>query len=253
MAKDPLKLDRLSNSLRNVVEGIGGEPDFIDFLLGWYGLLNCESTELPTWPYWSTAAQRKKKRELEAQYGDLWRVEWKKLQAEAKCYKRETKFYTNLFALEPQTKKVGHRPMKSNFWFAMSDTKNYFCRVSGKPNWNLLAKIFYETGGEVFGYQYAQAEYAKRKGYLGRYDGEIRLDKLIRTYGTFKPVIMEVLKSRTPMWAPPHREKAQKILNKLGIEEVLGTTSVLNSSRHTKKSNSNDRTPNRIRRKRRRP
>ena len=226
MVKGPLKLDRLSNSLRNSVVGIGGDPDFIDFLLGWYSLLPCQSTELPTWPYWSTSVQRKKKRELEVEYGESWRVEWKKLQTAAKSYK----FYTNLFGIEPQTKKVGHRRRKSYFWFAMSDTQNYFRRISGRPNWDITAKIFYGTGGKFFGYQHAQAEYAKRKGYLRRYDGEIRLDNVIRFYRNFKPVIMEVLESGTPMLAPPHREKVEKRVKKLGIEEALGVVPIDNSA-----------------------
>ena len=41
---------------------------------------------------------------------------------------------------------------------------------------------------------------------------------------------MEVLESGTPIWASPHREKAQKILNKLGVEEVLGVVPIDNSA-----------------------
>jgi hypothetical protein len=68
--------------------------------------------------------------------------------------------------------------------------------------------------------EHAQAEYAKRQQYLNRYDGEIRLDGLIQFYGHFRPVITKVLKSRTPIWALPHREEAQEMVNRLSAEEL---------------------------------
>jgi len=39
MAKLPRNLTRVSSGLRRKLRAIGADPDFVDFLLGWHGLL----------------------------------------------------------------------------------------------------------------------------------------------------------------------------------------------------------------------
>ena len=46
MAEHRQFLDRLSPDVCKHVREIGGDPDFVDFLLGWYGLLRMA----PSWP-----------------------------------------------------------------------------------------------------------------------------------------------------------------------------------------------------------
>jgi hypothetical protein len=135
--------------------------------------------------------------------------------------KREWRYYTNLFALEPQAKKVGHKPLKMDFWRAIADTQNYFRRISGKPNWEIVGEIFFSAPEKYYSHEHAQGEYNKRKRYLARFDVHMQLEKVIQFYDMFKPIIRDVLQSGTPMWASPHREKAQEIINQRGSTEVL--------------------------------
>ncbi|MDN5941570.1 MAG: hypothetical protein L0H94_06790 [Nitrospira sp.] len=155
---------------------------------------------------------------MKKQYGKEWRVQWERAKAAAKFYSRKTRFNTNLFAIEP-ARKVPHRMMKDGFWFAMSDTKNYFARQSRSPHWNIVQTMFYPISEQSHGY--AQSEYTKRKKFLGRFDAEIRLERLVSLYGRFQPVIHKVIESGTPLWAPPHREETQEILNRLKPDEIL--------------------------------
>ncbi len=61
-------------------------------------------------------------------------------------------------------------------------------------------------------------KYAKRKTYLNRYDAGVRLEKVMRYYETFKPLIIPVIESGIPIWVTPHCEKAQKILDGMSAE-----------------------------------
>lgn len=222
MAKAPKNLDRLSDKLRQQVLGMDADPDFVDFVLGWYGLLEWQKIPPPTWPYWSRATQLKKQRQLKQQHGATWRTEWERMKAEAKAHQKVMKVEANLFALAPEAGKVGHQPIKSNFWFAMSDIQRYFRRVCGKPRWALVSKILFPRPDGFVGPEYATAEYAKRKTYLKQFDDEERLDKVMAFYKAFKPVILDVLNTRTPIWAAPHRAKAQVIAWKFPLDWNTG-------------------------------
>jgi hypothetical protein len=100
----------------------------------------------------------------------------------------------------------------------MPDTYNYFRLVSGKANWKIMAEIFFPHTDRFSGFEYVQSEYAKRKGYLKRFDDGVRLEKVLRYYSIFKPLIIPVIESGVPIWATPHREKAQEILNGTNAE-----------------------------------
>jgi hypothetical protein len=91
MAERRQFLDRLTPDVRAQVRQIGGDPDFVDFLLGWYGLLRMDplvmemaSLKIKTWPYWSTTRQRQVKRELQERYGPAWKTKWEDIQARAR-------------------------------------------------------------------------------------------------------------------------------------------------------------------------
>jgi hypothetical protein len=104
MAERHQFLDRLSPDVCKHVRQIGGDPDFVDFLLGWYGLLRMdplltEVLPLTTWPYWSTSRQRQVKRELQRRHGDTWKTKWKDIQARARSYE-PPKLEAGLFAID---------------------------------------------------------------------------------------------------------------------------------------------------------
>jgi hypothetical protein len=221
MAEHRQFLDRLSPDVSKHVRQIGGDPDFVDFLLGWYGLLRMdpsrtEGLPLMTWPYWSTSRQRQIKRELKRRYGRTWKKKWKHIQALARSYE-PPKFKGGLFSMDPQGPKPPHGPFLLNFWLAVCDAKNYFTRIKKRAHWKVMAEVFFPKQTFV----YAQAEWAKRKARLSRIDPDVRLNRLLTFYEKFNPVILEVLTSRVPMWASPHREHFERLCAEAGLDTIL--------------------------------
>jgi hypothetical protein len=158
---------------------------------------------------------------LKKQHGEGWRLEWEKIQRAAKFYDKHTQFYTNLFSIAPRQLRAPHAPRKSNFWFALSDTQNYFRQLTGKPHWTIVQDILFPDSKKGRGHQHAQSEYERREKYLKQFDENVRLDKLSKLYEVFKPVILQVLESGRPLWEEPHREKAQEIFNQMSPDEVM--------------------------------
>lgn len=216
-------LDRLSAEVRKEISHIQGDPDFVIFLLGWYGLLPVDVSQtkvlpLTIWPYWSTSRQRQVKRELQRRHGDSWKKEWEDLQARA-CSYQPPMLKGGLFAIEPQGPKPPHGQFLSNRWLAVCDVKNYFTRIAKRPHWDLIAAVFFPNHGN----EYAQAEWARREEHLSRFDHERSLNRVLSFYETYKPVIMEVLKSGEPMWASPHREHFEQLCAEAGVEAIFQT------------------------------
>jgi len=223
MAERRQFLDRLTLDVRKHVRLIGGDPDFVDFLLGWYGLLRMGSSvtemaslKIKTWPYWSTTRQRQVKRELKERYGPAWKTKWEDIQASARSYE-PPKFKGGLFSIDPQGFNPAHGPFRWNFWLALCDVKNYFTRIAKRPHWDLIAEVFFPE--QAFGY--AQSEWAKRKARLSGLDHQRSLNRVLSFYERFNPVILEVLKDRRPIWAPPHREHFERLRAEAGPETIL--------------------------------
>jgi hypothetical protein len=216
-------LDRLTPDVREHVRQIGSDPDFVDFVLGWYGLLRMDSSErevppITTWPYWSTSRQRQEKRKLKRSHGPAWKKDWEHIKALARSYE-PPRFKAGLFSIDPQGPKPAHGPFRWNFWLALCDVKNYFTRIAKRPHWDLIAEVFFP--GQAFGY--AQAEWAKRKGRFSKIDPDLRLNRLRTFYERFNPVILEVLMSRVPMWASPHREHFERLCAEAGLMTIFQT------------------------------
>ena len=225
MAERRQFLDRLSPDVRQHVRQIGGDPDFVDFLLGWYGLLRMDpsvkemaSLRMRTWPYWSTSRQRQVKRELKRRYGRTWKKKWKDVQARARSYE-PPRFRAGLFSIDPQGAKPPHGPFLWNFWLALCDAKHYFTRIKKKPHWGVIAEVFFPKHR----FNYAQSEWAKRKARLSGIDHERSLNRVLSFYATFKPVILEVLKTGVPMWASPHREHFEHLRVEVGFDTITQT------------------------------
>ena len=218
MAEPPQNLDRLTPELRRDVEALGGEPDFVDFVRAWYGLLDPVEAKHPdTWPYWSSSRQRQVKRVLERTSGlEEGRRQWLDRQAQAKSY-RPPLFDMDLFGISLQAANPAHRPFEWRWWLAFRDVKTYFIKLTRRPQWTLLAAIFF---GEAT-YAYAQAEWARRAERFSRFDAEAGLWNLCRFYIIFQPVILAVLSTRIPFFMSPHREEAEKLLATMDLRDLF--------------------------------
>ena len=221
MAERRQFLDRLSPDVCEHVRQIGGDPDFVDFVLGWYGLLRMnpsltEGLPVTTWPYWSPSRQRQVKRELQRRYPRTWKKKWENIQALARSYD-PPKFKVGLFSMDPQGPKPPHGPFLWNFWLAVCDVMHYFTRIAKRPHWDVIAEVFFPK----YEFNYAQSEWAKRKARLSGIDHERSLNRVLSFYKAYRPVILKVLTSRVPMWASPHREHFERLHAKVGVATIL--------------------------------
>ena len=63
-------------TIRKEIEAMNADPDFVEFVLGWHGVIG--ATEVPfTTEKESAAYQRKIKRWTQKAYGTEWRLFWK--------------------------------------------------------------------------------------------------------------------------------------------------------------------------------
>ena len=127
-----------------------------------------------------------------------------------------------LFSIETRSPPKPHRPFQWRFWFAVGDIKTYLTQVSKRPNWGLIAEILFP--GKT--YLEAQAEWARRQESFSHIDNERRLSIALRFYEHYKPVILHVLQTGIPIWAPPHREECEKLTSIETLEKILPATTV---------------------------
>lgn len=116
-----------------------------------------------------------------------------------------------------------HRPVERRWWLALRDVKTYFTMLTTRPQWELLAIIFY---GDPT-YAYAQAEWSRRARRFARFDARASLVSLRRFYIIFRPVILAVLNTRIPMFMLPHRGEAEKLLAAADLNELFSRYIVL--------------------------
>jgi hypothetical protein len=221
------KLTKVSPELRTKLEAIKADPDFVDFLLGWYGLLPMSGhidgryRFFKKWRDWSAQKQRQRKRALQKEYGENWKKKWEEEKALASSYQSPA-IERGLFSIETRSPPKPNRPFQWRFWFAVGDIKTYLTQVSKRPNWGLIAEILFP--GKKF--NVAQAEWARRQESFSHFDNERRLSIALRFYEHFKPVIVNVLQTGIPIWAPPHREECEKLTSVETLEKIFPETTV---------------------------
>ncbi len=227
MAKGSKKFTRVSPKLRKKLEAIKADPDCIDFLLGWYGLLpmsdhiDSRYRFFKKWRDWRAQKQRQRKRALQKEYGENWKKQWDEEKALASSYQSPA-IERGLFSIETRSPPKPNRPFQWRFWFAVGDIKTYLTQVSKRPNWGLIAEILFP--GKK--YMEAQAEWARRQESFSHFDNERRLSIALRFYEHYKPVILHVLQTGIPIWAPPHREECEKHTSIEMLEKIFPETTV---------------------------
>jgi hypothetical protein len=227
MAKGSKKLTRVSPELRKKLEAIKADPDCVDFFLGWYGLLPISAHIDSRYRVfkkcrdWKAQKQRQRKRALQKEYGENWKKKWEEEKSLVRSYQPPA-IERGLFSIETRSSPKPNRPFHWRFWFAVGDIRSYLTQVSKRPNWGLIAEILFP--GKT--YLEAQAEWARRQEYFSHLDNERRLSIALRFYEHYKPVILNVLQTGIPIWAPPHREEFEKRTSIETLEKNFPATTV---------------------------
>jgi hypothetical protein len=183
-------------TIRKEIEAMNADPDFVEFVLGWHGVIG--ATEVPfTAEKESVAYQRKIKRWTQKAYGTEWRFYWGVILNECWKTRRQMVLQRNLFKMEPRGPNPNHRPRNDAVWSAVFDLRNYFEKISGRPQMGLLGRLFYPNQREVR----FNGEWYERKDWFTNENGAERLETLERFYQHNRARILETLRTRIPFYA----------------------------------------------------
>ncbi|MCZ6799472.1 MAG: hypothetical protein O7F12_03205 [Nitrospirae bacterium] len=184
----------LPDSLREDIVGIGGDPDFVGFVLAWHGVIGSERVPF-THDRPSQTIIRRTKRRLQKVWGHLYHKEWKNILYE---WRKRPKLILQrtLFKLEPQPENPPHRSRSESKWMAVCDLRNYFKGVTGQPKMELIRRAL-GLGG-VYGT--FNPEWQRRKSWFDEKEAADRLDRLKAFYSINHERILETLKSGIPLY-----------------------------------------------------
>ncbi|MCI0426434.1 MAG: hypothetical protein L0Z46_00280 [Nitrospiraceae bacterium] len=182
-------------TLRKEIEGMKADPDFVEFVMGWHGVIG--ATDVPfTTEKESAAYQKKIKRWTKRDCGSMWRVFWQMIVNEWKT-RRKIVLQRNLFTMEPHAPNPNHRRRDERRWSAIYDLRNYFFTIDERPHMRLLGALFYPAQLE----DTFTKEWHERKDWFKDEKGAERLENLQRFYKYNRTRIQETLRTGTPFYA----------------------------------------------------
>lgn len=190
-----LDITGLPENLRNEIVGIGGEPDFVEFVLAWHGMIGSGrqpfTDERPT----VTVIKRIKRRLQKIKGKDLGQ-EWKAIRYE---WRRRPKLILRrtLFKLEPLPENPSHRPRQEAQWKAVCDLRAYFLQANGQPKMELIRGIIRFSGV----YWEFNAEWQRRKSWFSEAETADRLERLTTFFTYNHNRVIESLRKGTPLYA----------------------------------------------------
>jgi len=182
--------------LRKEIEGIKADPDLVEFVLAWHGVIG--GTDVPfTAEKESDAYQRKIKRWTQRDWGIEWWWYWKVISNECWKARRQIVLKKNLFKMEPRGPNPNHRPRNEAIWNAVFDLRNYFEKKTGRPQMGLLGRLFFPKEQEVT----FHGEWHDRKDWFKDENGHERLEQLEHFYTCHHDRIIETLRTGIPFYA----------------------------------------------------
>lgn len=182
--------------IRLKIEKLEADPDLVEFVMAWHGEIG--TTEVPfTAEKESRAYQRKINRWTRRDFGAKWEFYWKVILNECWKERRNLVLRRNLFRMEPRRPNPAHRPRNHERWNAICDLRNYFEKVTGQPQMELLRDLFYPNQEEAT----FNDEWEKRKDWFKDENGAERLKQLELFYKHNRARILETLRTGLPFYA----------------------------------------------------
>ncbi len=205
MAKGLVVLDMpgLSDKQRKEIVSVGGDPDFVEFVLAWHGVIRAERVPF-THDRPSQTIIRHTKRRLLRAWGSVHPKAWKEILF-AWRERPKLMLHKTLFTVEPQSVTPPHRPRDTAKWTAVCDLRNYFKRVSGGPKMILIQ----ESLGLGRAYGQFNPEWQRRKSWFGEIEATERLDKLRIYYQVNRDSIRDSLQTGIPLYERYTQKRAK--------------------------------------------
>jgi hypothetical protein len=183
--------------IRKEIETINADPEFVEFVMAWHGEIGA-TTQVPfAGETQSDAYQRKIKRWTLRDFGTECKFYWKVISNECWKARRKMVLVRNLFSLEPRGVNPNHRPANEGRWNAIFDLRNYFAKVTGRPQMRLLGQLFYPDQEEDTFIK----EWNRRKDWFKDENAAERLEKLEAFYRFNRERVLESLRTGVPMYA----------------------------------------------------
>lgn len=213
-ARAILDIRPLSVDLCEEIEVMGGDPNFVKFVLAWHGVLGFERMPFPLEPP-SHTAKRRIKRRLQKAFGQTQPSEWKDILFEWR--RRPTlRLKRTLFKLEPLAEPPPHRARQDAKWRAVCDLRNYFRQQTGQPKMYLIEQIMDFQGM----YWQFNAEWQRRKSWFCEQEAKDRLDLLITFFTCHHHRILTALETGIPLYEQPSQDsQEQEHINLTSVEE----------------------------------
>ena len=189
-----LDMSKISTHVRHEIVSFGGDPDFVEFVLAWHGLIGAELIRFTDDQPTQTMIRRTKRR-LQKVWGARYHQEWKEILGE---WRKRPKLilHKTLFRLEPQPPSPSHRPRNESKWMAVCDVRNYFTEITGRPNMRLIQEIM----GLGRAYGTFNPEWARRKDWFGEIEAAERLKRLKVFFAANHSRILGTLKTGLPFY-----------------------------------------------------
>ena len=196
MAKDPRILDTpvLPLDLKETIRSLGGDADFVKFLLCWHEVHGIQTISAP-FESTSPTKKRRVKRRLEKAFTFFSPSYWKEILLE---WRRRPKrqFRRALFSFGPEPDRPAHRPRKEGKWMAVADLRAYFLQLTGKTQMGLIQEIT-NVQGEYLSFT---AEWGRRTSWFDEQETIDRLDKLRTFFAANHSRILNTLQTGIPLY-----------------------------------------------------
>lgn len=148
------------------------DKTLVKFILAWHNLIYSEKVSLTTEKR-SSAYQKRIKRQVQKDLGTEWKKYWRNIIRRGWKEQDAMKQTKNLFWLESSPMNPAYRPRKDEKYLATYHLRNYFIKLTGKPQMALIAT-------EIFNEDYAtfKVEYYRRKKYIEQLvEGQLHIQK----------------------------------------------------------------------------
>ncbi len=186
----------MDDTLRKEIKGMKAEPDFVEFVMAWHGVIGGTDVDL-TAEKESAAYQRKIKRWTQRDCGTKWQFYWRVISNDCCKARRQIVLQKHLFKMEPRGPNPNHRRRNEAIWSAVFDLRNYFEKKSGRPHMGLIGRLFFPKEQEVT----FHGEWQERKDWFKDEKGDERLESLELFYSHHHDRIIETLRTGIPFYA----------------------------------------------------
>ena len=183
-------------TLLNEIEDIKADPNFVEFVMGWHGVIGATQVDFTT-ERESSAYQRKIKRWTQRDFRTKWKFAWKVISNECWKARRQVVLQRNLFTMEPRGPNPNHRRRNEAIWNAIFDLRNYFITIDKQPHMGLLGRLLCPNQNE----NTFNGEWHERKEWFKDEKEDERLERLALFYKHNRTRILEALRTRIPFYA----------------------------------------------------